>query len=82
VSVTFVVPDGATIDWTIDELRDAVAGRPTEVEGVLIELDDPGGQPLLQSGASYRDGLGGLWFAPGQDDRFGAQHGEYLDLRH
>jgi hypothetical protein len=73
--VTFVVPDSATIDWTIDQLRTAVVGASPDVEGVLIELDNSAGQPLLRSGVAYRTGEGGLWFAPGQDDRFGAVHG-------
>jgi hypothetical protein len=75
LSVTFVVPNGATIDWTIDELRTDLAGQPPDVEGVFIELDDPDGQALLQSGVAYRTGEGGLWFAAGQDERFGAVHG-------
>ena len=74
LSVTFVVPTGATISWTIDELRTALVGQSLDVEGVLIELDGPDGQPLLQSGVAYRTGEGGLWFAPGQDERFGALH--------
>jgi hypothetical protein len=73
--VTFVVPTGATIDWTIEELRTALVGQSPDVEGVLIELDDADGRPLLQSGVAYRTGGGGLWFAPGQDERFGAVHG-------
>jgi hypothetical protein len=75
LSVTFVVPDGATIDWTIDQLRTDLVGDTPDVEGVFIELDDSHGQPLLQSGVAYRTGEGGLWFAPGQDARFGAVHG-------
>ena len=75
LSVTFVVPDGASIDWTLDELRTDLVGAPPEVEGVFIELRDAHGQPLLQSGVAYRTGEGGLWFAPGQDSRFGAVHG-------
>jgi hypothetical protein len=75
LSVTFVVPDGATIDWTIDQLRTDLVGGSPDVEGVFIELDDAHGQPLLQSGVAYRTGEGGLWFAPGQDARFGAVHG-------
>ena len=73
--VKLVVSKGATIDWTIDELRTALVGQPPDVEGILIELDDSDGQTLLQSGAAYRTGEGGLWFAPGQDERFGAVHG-------
>jgi hypothetical protein len=75
LSVKFVVPDGATIDWTIDQLRTDLVGGSPDVEGVFIELDDSHGQPLLQSGVAYRTGEGGLWFAPGQDARFGAVHG-------
>jgi hypothetical protein len=75
LSVAFVAPDGATIDWTLDELRTELAGTPPELEGVFIELRDSQGQPLLQSGVAYRTGEGGLWFAPGQDSRFGAVHG-------
>jgi hypothetical protein len=74
LSVTFVVPDGAEVYWTIDALRTDLVGDPPDVEGVYIELDDAHGQPLLQSGAAYRTGDGGLWFAPGQDARFGAVH--------
>ena len=75
LSVKFVVPDGATIDWTIDELRTDLVGKSPDVEGVFIELGDSHGQPLLQAGVAYRTGEGGLWFAPGQDARFGAVHG-------
>jgi hypothetical protein len=73
--VTFIVPDSATIDWTLDQLRTALVGASPDVEGVLTELDNSAGQPLLVAGATYRTGEGGLWFAPGQDDRFGAIHG-------
>jgi hypothetical protein len=52
-----------------------LVGKSPDVEGILIELYDPDGQPLLQSGVAYRTGSGGLWFAPGQDERFGAIHG-------
>jgi hypothetical protein len=75
LSVKFVVPDGARINWTIDELRTDLVGASPDVEGVLIELGDSQGQPLMQSGVAYRTGEGGLWFAPGQDVRFGAVHG-------
>lgn len=75
LQVTLEVPDDAKIDWTIDELRAALVGEAPIVEGVLIELVDPNGQQLLVSGVAYRTGEGGLWFAPGQDGRFGAIHG-------
>jgi hypothetical protein len=71
LSVTFVVPDGAKIE----ALRTDLVGDSPDVEGAYIELDDAHGQPLLQSGVAYRTGEGGLWFAPGQDARFGAVHG-------
>jgi hypothetical protein len=73
--VTFVVPESGAIDWTIDQLRVALVGASPDVEGILIELDNAAGQPLLLSGVAYRTGEGGLWFAPGQDARFGALHG-------
>lgn len=75
IEVTLVVPDDAKVDWTIDQLRTALVGSSPMVEGVLIELDSTDGQPLLRSGVAYRTGEGGLWFAPGQDARFGAGHG-------
>lgn len=75
LEITFVVPRDATVDWTIDQLRADLVGKSPNVEGIFIELDDPNGQPLLQSGAAYRTGSGGLWFASGQDERFGAVHG-------
>ena len=61
--------------WTVDELRDALAGNPVEYEGMYVEVRSPEGEPLLAAGTSYRTGLGGLWFAPGQDEVFGAKHG-------
>jgi hypothetical protein len=75
LDATFSVPDGASVDWSIDQLRDALVGSTPNVEGVLITLVAPDGAKLLQAGTSYRTGNGGLWFAPGQDSRFGAQHG-------
>jgi hypothetical protein len=75
LSVTFAVPNDVKIDWTIEQLRTALVGSSPDVEGLYIELVDPSGQPLLESGAAYRTGEGGLWFAAGQDDRFGALHG-------
>lgn len=75
LEVKLVVPDGAKIGWTIDQLREALDGGQTpDVEGVLIELYAPDGQKLLQTSAAYRTGDGSLWFAPGQDERFGAMH--------
>ena len=75
LSVTFTLPGDDVLTWNIDDLRTALAGNPTEAEGVFIEIDSPDGDPLLRNGAAYRTGGGGLWFAPGQDERFGAVHG-------
>jgi hypothetical protein len=77
LSVTLVVPDDLEIDWTIDQLRTALVGATPDVEGVLVQLTAEDGTPLLQAGAAYRTGTGSLWFAPGQDARFGALHGTF-----
>jgi hypothetical protein len=61
--------------WTLDELRHALTGTPVAYEGTYIEIQSPNGDPLIAGGTAYRAGLGGLWFAHGQDDRFGASHG-------
>jgi hypothetical protein len=75
VDVTLVVPAAGSVDWSIDQLRAALIGVSPVVEGALITLVDPDGTPLLKAGAAYRTGEGGLWFAPGEDGRFGALHG-------
>lgn len=75
VRVVLVVPESLKPDWTIDELRSALVGQVPTVEGVLVELVTESGEPLLTSGVAYRSGGGGLWFAKGQDTRFGAVHG-------
>lgn len=76
IEVTFVVPDDATIDWRMDELRDALDQSPhTTLEGSFIRLVSPSGDDVLVAGAAYRMGAGFLKFAPGQDERFGALHG-------
>lgn len=75
LDVTFTVPDDAKIDWTVDQLSDALVGATPDVEGVFIQLNNAEGTPLLQASSAYRTGAGGLWFAPGQDGRFGATHG-------
>jgi hypothetical protein len=80
ISVRFALPEDGELSWTIDDLRDAVAGSPLSVEGVFIEIDSPSGKSLLRTGTSYRTGEGGLSFAPGQDDRFGALHGHLGSL--
>ncbi len=75
VRVVLTIPDETNPDWTIDELRAALVGKTPVVEGILIELNSPAGGSLLRSGVAYRTGSGGLSFARGQDDRFGAAHG-------
>jgi hypothetical protein len=80
IKVTYVVPDGADVTWTLDDLRTALVGSTPNVEGAFIELDSPSGDPLLGAGSAYRSASGILWFAPGQDNRFSAGHGA-LDTR-
>jgi hypothetical protein len=80
IAVKFALPEDGELSWTIDDLRDAVAGSPSSVEGVFIEIDTPSGKSLIRTGTSYRTGEGGLSFAPGQDDRFGALHGHLGSL--
>jgi hypothetical protein len=75
VAVTFVVPDDASVSWTMDELRQAIEGSPHRLEGDLIRLESADGAPLVISSSAYRTGAGSLWFAPGADERFGAGHG-------
>ena len=74
IEVSMIVPDGLTPAWTISGLSDALEGSPRQVEGIYVQLDSPGGQKLLATSGAYRMGSGGLWFAPGQDVRFGANH--------
>lgn len=75
VSVVATLPADVPVDWTIDDLRAAITDTPIAYEGVSITILDVNGRPLLVSGVAYRTGLGGLWFAEGQDTRFGALHG-------
>lgn len=69
------IADDAPVDWTIDGLQSALEGHDRNYEGLLITLTAPDGSPRLVGGVAYRTGLGGLWFADGQDARFGALHG-------
>ena len=75
LSVSLTVRDDAKPGWTIAELSSALLGSVPDVEGCYIEIESSGGKPLLQTTAAYRVGTGDLWFAPGQDERFGAVHG-------
>ncbi len=72
ISVRARIGDKTDPKWTIDELRDALTDTPRAYEGIYLEVDSADGDPLLASGVPYRTGVGGLWFAPGQDERFGA----------
>ncbi len=74
LAVTFTVPDGS-VDWTIGDLKQEIEDDPQSIEGSYIELDDPSGRPLLRGAGAARIPGGGLWFARGQDERFGAVHG-------
>jgi len=67
--------DTEKLDWNIDDLRTAFAGDPIQYEGLYVELRSTDGTPLIATGMAYRTGIGGTWFAPGQDERFGANHG-------
>ncbi|MCW2791710.1 MAG: hypothetical protein JWO76_808 [Nocardioides sp.] len=71
VSVVATLSEGTEVNWTIDDLREAISGDPKAFEGLLIEIDSPSGAPLLVTGVAYRTGLGGTWFAEGQDVVFG-----------
>jgi hypothetical protein len=75
LEVRYIVREGQHVDWTIDELRNALVGESPMVEGIYIELVSDSGVRLLESGVAYRTGEGGLSFAPNQDQRFNAVHG-------
>jgi hypothetical protein len=74
LAVTFAVPDGP-VDWTHDDLSNDLAGSPADIEGIFLQLDSPTGRPLFRSAFAYRFNGGIGWFAPGQDERFGFNHG-------
>lgn len=73
LEVTLTVPEG-DVNWTINQLQDSLQGDPRSIEGIYIELDSEAGDPLLRTSEAGRSGGGSLWFAPGQDERFGALH--------
>jgi hypothetical protein len=75
IEVTFVVPDGVEIDWTLDDLLDALSASHTALEGMFVQLVSPTGAVMLTCSTADRVGAGQLKFAPGQDERFGAVHG-------
>lgn len=73
--VQFTVPTDGEVPWTLYQLSTALEGSPRTFEGICIELYSANGDKLLTYAGAYRAGLGSLWFAPGQDGRFGAVHG-------
>ncbi len=75
LDVSLTVADKAQVDWTIGELETAITGASPNVEGLHLVLLSESREHLLTTTASYRTGNGGLTFAPGQDERFGAVHG-------
>jgi len=74
LAVTFTVPPGP-VSWTLYQLTNDLQGSPVDVEGLSIQLNSPSGRPLVHVANGERAKGGGGWFAPGQDDRFGFQHG-------
>lgn len=80
IEVVAALPEDATVDWTLDELREAISGDPRAYEGLLIEIDSSTGSPLIIGTVAYRTTEGGLWFADGQDEVFGAVHGGLAHL--
>lgn len=74
LAVTLTVPPG-DVSWTINQLTDELLGSPADVEGLFVQLESPTGQPLIRIAYRERTRGGGGWFAPGQDDRFGFNHG-------
>jgi hypothetical protein len=78
--VRLTIPDGPPDGWNAESLENAIVGASSpdfnpNVEGAYIELDSANGEPLLTESYAYRVAEGGLWVAPGQDDRFGINHG-------
>lgn len=74
LAVTFAVPNGP-VDWNWGQLSTDLAGSPADIEGLYLQLDSPAGQPLFRSAFANRSQGGTGWFAPGQDERFGFNHG-------
>jgi len=75
IMVSFTVPTDGDVPWRLHDLETALTGEPSVVEGFFIALYSSNGECLLTAGQALRAGSGGLWFADGQDGRFGANHG-------
>jgi len=74
LAATLTVPPGA-VSWTLYQLTRDLLGSPVDLEGLSLQLNSPSGRPLLHIANGERVRGGGGWFAPGQDDRFGFEHG-------
>ncbi|HEX3929926.1 MAG TPA: hypothetical protein VHW64_04440 [Nocardioides sp.] len=74
LAVRFSVPPGK-VPWTIGQLSEDLEGSPADLEGLSIQLTSPSGSPLFSYAYAVRAAGGGGWWAPGQDARFGLQHG-------
>jgi hypothetical protein len=75
VSVVVRTPARDTLDGKFTELWAALAGEPSQYEGLCLEIDGPDGSPLVRQAAAFRTGSGELWFADGIDDEYGIPHG-------
>jgi hypothetical protein len=78
--VTMTVPDGPLDGWDLGSLQHAIEGGTgsqfhPDVEGLYLELRSPSGNPIVKSSMAFRIPGGGGWSAPGQDERFGINHG-------
>lgn len=78
--VTMTVPDGPLDGWGLGDLQHAIEGGTApkfhpDVEGLYLELRSPSGAPLVKSSMAFRIPGGGGWWARGQDERFGINHG-------
>ena len=69
LAVTYTVSRGKP-SWTFQELKSALLGSPTDIEGIYRQLNSPGGRPLFRVANGERTTGGGGWFAPGLGDRF------------
>lgn len=78
--VTMTVPNGPLKGWGLGSLQNAIEGGTApkfhpDVEGLYLELRSPSGKPIVTSSYAFRIPGGGGWWAPGQDERFGINHG-------
>lgn len=74
IMLSLVVPTEGDVAWRLYDLENALTGEPSLVEGFYLALYSSDDKLLLTAGQALRSGSGGLWFAEGQDARFGAVH--------